>query len=221
VPSKAGQAAVRVEAEGLDGSRVTARATLRVLSRPPTVRLTRPPSRAVVGRPVRVLFKIKHGAGAVAQVASRSGVEFTRRYVMRGGTGVIEWTPKAAGRAVLRIRATGRQGQSAGDLAQITVARAPRVAAPPTVSLLNTPHVARVGGTYEIFLRASRCREALVRVNGAGEQQSVWRFRCATRPLRFNWSPTRPGRHLLTVSARGRRGAAAQAALPLSVERRP
>jgi uncharacterized membrane protein (UPF0182 family) len=221
VPSKAGHADVRVEAEGLDGSRVAARGAFRVLSRPPAVRLTRPPRRAVVGRPVRVLFRVTHGVGAVVEVASRSGVEFTRRYVIRGGTGVIEWTPKTAGRAVLRIRATGRERQAATDLARISVARAPRVATPPTVTLLETPRVARVGGTYEIVFGASRCREAVVRVNGTGEGHSVWRFRCADRPLKFHWSPTRPGRHLVTVGARGPRGAAAQTVLPLNVEGRP
>jgi hypothetical protein len=221
VPSARGQADVRADAEGVDGSRVSARTAFRVLSRRPTVRLTRPPRRAVVGRPVRISFKVKHGVGAVAQVASRDGVEFTRHYLLHRGTGSIEWTPRTAGRAVLRVRASGHEGQSSADSARITVARAPRVAAAPTVTLLKTPRAARVGGTYEIVFRAGGCREAVARVGGKGEQQSVWRFRCATHPLSFVWSPARPGRHLLTVSARGTHGSTSQAALPLRAERRP
>jgi hypothetical protein len=220
VPSAAGNARVRAEAEGLDGSRVAARTAFRVLSRPPTIRLTRAPKRAVVGRPVRVLFKVKHSVGAVVEVATRGGVEFTRRYLIRGGTGVVEWTPRTAGRAVLRIRAGGRQGQSSSDLARITVARAPRVAPPPTVTLLETPHVATVGRDYEIVFRATECRDAVARIDTRGEQQSVWRFRCTARPIKFVWSPTRPGSSLLTVSARARRGATSQTTIQLRAERR-
>ena len=108
-----------------------------VLSPPPTVRLTRGPTRAVVGRPVRFSFRLRTRSSEVARSRPGSGT-FTRRYRIRNGTGFIEWTPRTAGPAVLRIRARGRQGQTAVDTARMTVARGPRAAAP-TVTLLQVP----------------------------------------------------------------------------------
>ncbi|MDX6487310.1 MAG: uncharacterized protein QOF43_2463, partial [Gaiellaceae bacterium] len=221
VPSDAGQADVRVEAEGLDGSPAAARTAFPVLSRPPAIHVTRaPPRRAVVGRPVRVLFKVRHSVGAVVDVSTRGGIEFTRRYRIRQGTGVVSWTPRTAGRAVLRIRTSGRQGQSATRSARFAVAPAPRRAAPPTVALVQTPRVATVGRAHEIVFRTSGCRDAVARIDGDGEKRSAWRFRCGARPIKFNWSPRRPGRYLLTVAARARRGATSQTAIPLRAKRR-
>jgi uncharacterized protein len=220
VPTAAGSARVRVEARGLDGSRATARTALHVLRRPPAIRLTRAPRRAVVGRPVRAVFKARHSVGAVAEVASAGGIEFTRRYVIHDGTGFVEWTPRTPGRAVLSVRADGHDGQAARDSVRVTVARAPPVAPPPTVTLLETPHVAIVGRPSEIVFRAGGCREAVARIDAGGERERVWRFRCAVRPIRLVWSPTRPGTHLLTVSARGSRGTTSQATAPLRAERR-
>ena len=219
VPSQRGRADVRAEAVGLDGSHVAASTAFPVLSRAPTVRLGKALTRAVAGRPVRLLFRVRDGVGAVAQVASQDGVEFTRKYLLHRGTGVIAWTPSTAGRRVLRVRATGRDGQSSSDSVRITVRPAPRVGTSPTVTLVKTPKVVRVGGGYEIVFRADGCREAVAQIDGAGEQRSVWRFRCGTRPLSFTWAPTRPGRELLTVSARGKRGVASTA-IPLRAEGR-
>jgi uncharacterized membrane protein (UPF0182 family) len=220
VPSHAGQADVRVEAEGLDGSPAAARTAFRVLSRPPAIRVTRAPRRAVVGRPVRVVFTVRHSVGAVVDVSTRGGIEFTRRYRIRHGTGVVDWIPRTAGRAVLRIRTSGRQGQSATRSMRFAVAPAPRRAAPPTVTLVQTPRVATVGRAHEIVFRTSGCRDAIARIDGDGEVQRTWRFRCGARPMSFDWSPARPGSYRLTVSARARRGATTQTAIPLKAELR-
>jgi hypothetical protein len=220
VPSDAGQADVRVEADGLDGSLAAARTVFRVLSRPPAVHVTRAPRRAVVGRPVRVVFKVSRSVGAVVDVSTRGGIEFTRRYRIRHGAGVVNWTPRTAGPAVLRIRTSGRQGQTATRSTRFAVAPAPRRAAPPTVTLVQTPRVATVGRAHEIVFRTSGCRDAVARIDGDGEEQRTWRFRCGVRPIRFAWSPRRPGSYLLTVSARARRGATSQTAIPLKAKRR-
>jgi hypothetical protein len=219
MPSASGNARVRVTAEGLDGSRVGARRVLRVLSRAPTIRLARAPARAVVGRPLRIAFRLRHSVGAVAEVSVRGGIEFTRRYVLRRGSGVVEWTPRTAGQAILRIRADGHQGQSARALARVTVARARPVAAPPTVTLLATPHVATVGRTYEILFRARGCRDTTAEIQADGAPHRAWRFRCTDRPLKLVWSPTRPGPHQLTVRARGTRGSTSQTTISLRARR--
>jgi uncharacterized membrane protein (UPF0182 family) len=219
VPSQRGRADVRAEAVGLDGSHVAARTAFPVLSRAPNVRVAKVLTRAVVGRSVRILFRVRDGVGAMAQVSSHDGVEFTRKYLLHRGTGVLEWTPSRAGGYVLRVRAAGRDGQSSSDSARIEVRPAPRVATSPTVTLLKTPHAAQVGRSYEIVFRADGCGEAVARIAGAGEQRSVWRFRCGTQALRFTWAPTRAGHDLLTVSARGKRGVTSTA-IPLRAEGR-
>jgi len=125
VPSAPGQARVRLTIEGMDGSTVTRKTALRVLSRPPTVRLTRAPTRAVVGRRVRFSFKAGHALDELVQVSTQDGT-FTRRYLIRKGTGFFEWTPTRAGRAVVHVRARGRQEQVAEDRARLTVVAARR-----------------------------------------------------------------------------------------------
>jgi uncharacterized protein len=131
VPSAPGRARVRIEVEGLDGSVVADSAAFRVLGPPPTVRVTRAPSRATVGRPVRVSFDVTNARGVTARVSTRAGIEFTRRFAIREGSGLVAWTPSIAGSAEVLIRARGRQGQTARSIVRIVVTRAPRSTASP------------------------------------------------------------------------------------------
>jgi hypothetical protein len=219
VPRAAGAVDVRAEADGLDGSRVSAHTALRVLSRPPSVRLTSRRARAVVGRPLRVSFKVRHAVAAVAEVAGRDGIEFTRRYLIRAGTGVVDWTPSARGRAVLRVRARGGEGQSASESLPITVTAAPRRVLPPSVTLLATPGAATVGRSNEIVFRASHCLAAAARIGIDGRRQSEWRFRCGAHPIRFTWTARRPGSYVVVVSARARDGATNETLTRLTARR--
>jgi hypothetical protein len=89
---------------------VTDSAALRVVSRPPTVRLTDAPTRAMVGRRLTIAFTTADALDELAQIATREGT-FTRRYLIRNGTGVIEWIPTRAGRAVVHVRVRGRRAE--------------------------------------------------------------------------------------------------------------
>ena len=131
VPSAPGQTRVRVAVNGLDGSLVADTTTFSVLSPPPTLRLTSSPTRAVVGQPLRVSFEAANALDVIAEVSTRAGVEFTRRYLVRNGSGLVEWTPRTAGPAELVIRARGRQGQIARETLRITVEAGPRKMPPP------------------------------------------------------------------------------------------
>ena len=131
VPSAAGNARVRVDVEGLDGTVVADSRAFRVLAPRPTVRVTRAPSRATVGRPVRVSFDVTNSRDVTAQVSTRAGIEFTRRFLIREGTGVVAWIPSIAGPAEVLIRARGQQGQTTRTTVRIAVARAPRSTASP------------------------------------------------------------------------------------------
>ena len=126
VPSTAGRTLVRVEVAGLDGTRVAGATTIHVLGPPPSVRLTGSRERAVVGRPVRFLFEVANAVHVLAEASTRSGIEFARRYRLRSGRGLVEWTPRTAGPATLQIRVRGHQGQTARTTVRIVVARAPR-----------------------------------------------------------------------------------------------
>ena len=203
VPSDPGRARVRVAVEGLDGSTVADSAAFDVLSRPPTVRLTGGPTRAVVGRPVRFTFRVKDALSEVAEIATREGTS-TRRYLIRNRIGVIRWTPTAPGPAVLRVRARGRQGQTAVDTARITVRPGPRAVAP-TVTLLQVPDSATVGRGSEIAFQVAGSRVVVARIADDRGEARVWRFPRATGRVAFAWIPTRPGAYQLTVGARRRR----------------
>ena len=123
-PSIPGPTRVHVEVEGLDGTVVADSSSFRVLSPPPTVRLLNPPAHAVVGGPVRVSFEVANALRESVQVSTRGGEELIRRYLIRNGTGFVEWTPTSAGRAMLLIRVRGREGQRARERVQIDVGRA-------------------------------------------------------------------------------------------------
>jgi uncharacterized protein len=221
VPRAAGSAHLRVDAVGVDGSRVTARAAIRVLSRPPSVQLIDPPERVVVGRPVRAWFSLRHGVGAVAEIAGRGGVEVTRRYRIGRGRGFVEWTPTTPGRVVFRVRARGHEAQVASRSAGIEVRRAPRVARAPSVTLVSVPRVATPGRASAIVFRAAGCVDADARIAGPRGTRSAWRFRCREHPLRLAWSPSGPGRYALTLSAHARGGARSQTSISLTARRAP
>ena len=68
---------------------------------------------ATVGEQVRIPFQLGNALTGTATISNRSGIVFSREYLLRQGTGVVKWTPEQAGTAVLRIRARGHQGQTA------------------------------------------------------------------------------------------------------------
>ncbi len=217
VPSAPGDARVRLTVKGMDGSTVTDSAPLRVLSRPPTIRVTKAPTRAEVGRRMTVSFKAAHALDELAEISTREGT-FSRRYLIRNGTGLIEWIPMRAGRAIVHVRARGRQGQTAEDTARITVAPARRAPAP-TVTVVRVPDAATVGRESEIAFRVTGARAAVARIAGDGPDVRVWRFARPRGTVAFAWTPTRPGRYRLTVSAQSRDGTMAQATTQLTAER--
>ena len=219
VPPAAGPARVRVEVEGLDGSTVVDSTAFLVLSPRPTIRFTTARKRAVVGRRVRFSFKAAHALSQVAQISTPVGT-FTRRFRIRHGIGLIEWTPQTAGPAVIRIRVRGRQGQTAIDTVRVNVARGRRVAAP-TVTLLHVPRVATVGRESRIAFQVARSRLAVARIAGEGRQARVWRFVRPAGRVAFAWTPTRPGNYRLTVSAHSRGGTTTQTSTRLTAKLAP
>jgi uncharacterized membrane protein (UPF0182 family) len=217
VPPAAGKARVRVEVTGLDGTVVSDSATLRVVNAAPTVRLIDTPTRAVVGRPVRVSFKVTGGVDEQVQVSTRSGIVFSRAFLIRDGTGDITWTPTSPGRADLLIRANGHQGQTASASLRLTVAPRPPAVTPPTVTLVKVPEHATVGRAAVVRFQATDCDEALARIEAPGGETRIWRFPCPASRARFTWTPTSPGRYLLSAIAHGD-GTTARATTRLIVE---
>jgi len=99
---------VRLTVTGVDGSTVTSTAAVGVLSRPPALRLTKAPTRAVVGRRVRFSFKVRRALEELVQISTQEGT-FTRRYLLRDDTGFLDWTPtRTAGSSCTCARAAAR-----------------------------------------------------------------------------------------------------------------
>ena len=169
---------MRVEVTGLDGTDVSDSATFRVLNAPPTIRLIDAPTRAVVGRPVRVSFKVSGGVDERVAISTRSGIVFSRAFLIRDGIGDVKWTPTSSGWADLLIRAHGHQGQTASASLRLTVEPRPPAVTPPTVTLLKVPEHATVGRASTVRFRASDCDEALARIEAPGEETRIWRFPC-------------------------------------------
>jgi len=203
VPPVAGDARVRIEVIGLDGTRLVDSAALTVLRKPPTIRLIDTPAGAVVGKPLRVSFKVTNGVAEWAKVATRSGIEVTRRYLIRNGTGVVGWTPQAPGSAVLLVRVRGHDGQTATTKVRIVVVPLPEQPPPPVVAILRVPEVATVGRGSVIAFRADGCRLAVARVEGPDGDVHSWSFPCPADRATFTWTPSTAGQYRFTAFARG------------------
>jgi hypothetical protein len=159
----------------------------------------------VVGEHVRVPFQVTRALREVAEVSTREGIVFMRRYLIHDGTGVVEWTPTSAGRAVLRIRVLGLQDQRVSATVRMVVAPGRNGLQPPKLMLLEVPDVGTVGRAGTFAFRADRCREVVARIQGSDEEDvRVWRFPCPANPAQFTWTPASPGRYQFTVSAVGR-----------------
>jgi hypothetical protein len=176
--------------------------------------VTSAPARARVGRPVRFSFTVADALTELVEISSRDGT-FTRRYRLPNGSGFVEWTPTTAGPAELRVRARGREGQTASDSARFTVAPgAPLVA--PAVTLLQVPDRATVGRESEIAFSVERSRVVSARIAGDGAEAREWRFVRPAGRVAFAWTPTRPGSYRLTVSARSSGGTLTQTTIALT-----
>jgi hypothetical protein len=217
IPPAIGRARVRVEVDGLDGTRVTRSTTLLVRSHPPTIEVLRGPTRVVVGRDVGVSFKVTNGLQARAEVSTRDGIVFTRRYQIRHGVGAVDWKPASAGKAVLRIRVRGHQGQTVTSTLHIVVAPSRQAVTRPTVTFIHVPDVATVGRSEKLTFQADGCRRAVAQIEGPDGRIQVWRFTCPAPVARFTWTPTMPGTYVLTAVAH-RSGDSVQASTRLTAE---
>jgi hypothetical protein len=216
-PTERGDARVRVDVAGLDGTRTSATATVHVLGPAPELALVDRPAQAMVGRPVRVRFDVENGVEERAEVSTRAGVVFRSRYGIDNGRGVVRWTPEAAGPAELVLEVRGTEGQTTRQRLSIDVVPS-TVVSPPTVTLLRHPRRLAVGTESSFTFRAEGCRSAVAQVATAdGRVEQHWNLPCSTDPVRISWTPTAPGSYVLSITARGD-SSSTEAALPLTVE---
>ena len=219
-PTASGRAHAIVSVIGLDGTRIHDATSFRVLSRPPQIRLVTTPKRAVVGRPVRIAFKVAHGRHASVRVSTLSGIVFTRSYLLRHHLGVVKWTPEVAGPAVVLLRARGGQGQIASASLRLQV-RARASTASPSIELLRVPSDLVAGTPATFALRADGCRVAVARISGPVDDVPVFRFPCPVHRGTFAWTPGAPGSYLLTAVARGPHGLTSSQRVRLGVAPAP
>jgi hypothetical protein len=206
VPTEEGIARVRVVVAGLDGTTTSHVAEIAVFGPAPRLRLVDRPEVAEVGRPLRVRFDVEHGLQEVAEIATRSGIAFTRHFEIEDGRGVVAWVPEKRGTARLVLEVQGANGQVVRR--GLTIQVGPRtVVAPPTVTVTRSPRRATVAEEVAVRFQAGGCRAgraALTDADGATLQE--WRFACSTDPAEIAWTPTEPGEVVLTIVARGAAG---------------
>ena len=217
VPPEAGDVRVRIAVKGLDGTTVTDAISFPVLSRPPVVRILSAPQEAVVGQPVRITFGLAHGRHASVRVSTRSGIAFTRDYVLHDHVGILRWTPDTPGRADILLRAEGRQGQTAQTSLRLRV-RPPAVVAPPVVQILHLPAKITVKRPVTIVLSGLNCQDLAARIRGPEDEAEVWRFPCPAQLASFDWTAKTPGSYELTVVARSSDGLTASQTVTLVVQ---
>jgi hypothetical protein len=165
---------------------------------------------------VRIAFKVSRGRHALAQVSTRAGIVFSRRYLLRDHAGVLEWTPDSPGLAVVRLRARGRQGQMVSTSLRVRVHQHAS-STPPVIALVDVPSDVTVGVPATFVLRADACRAAVARIRGPVDDVPVWRFPCPVARGTFSWTPGAPGIYVLTASAHGSHGLDASQRLRVEV----
>lgn len=203
VPPVAGVVRVSVDVLGLDGTRITRTRTFQVKAAPPTIRLIDTQAHATVGHPLRLFFRVENGVHVLAQVSTRSGVVFSRRYLIHDGIGLLRWTPKTAGPADLVIKARGGQGQKA--IARLHLLVSARESGPqaPTVTLTRLPKGVTVGAEATIGFDAANCSVAVVRMQDPSGVTNSWRVPCTSGSEHVDWSPSKAGNYQLTITANG------------------
>jgi hypothetical protein len=125
VPRRPGRFGVRVSVRGIDGSLTTDRSAMTVGRGPPgggpTLQLGALPREPVVGRPVRIQFKVANAATETLRIESAHAGVLTWHRRVRTGRGAINWIPQQAGPARLRIVVQGADGHAVEQSMHLTV----------------------------------------------------------------------------------------------------
>jgi hypothetical protein len=167
---------------------------------------------------VQISFQVTNGVKQRVDVSTRSGIVFSRAFLIHDGKGVVTWRPTMPGWAEVLVRARGHQDQLASATLRISVAPRPPAVKPPGLTLLKVPDQAKVGRGAVVMFRATDCRDALAQIEAPGQATRVWRFSCPAPRAKLTWTPTKPDRYLITVIARGE-GTTTEATSRLTVER--
>jgi hypothetical protein len=125
VPRRPGRFGVRVSVRGVDGSLAFDRSTVTVGRGPPgggpTVQLGALPREPVVGRPLRIQFKVTDAATETLRIESAHAGGLTWHRQVRTGRGAINWIPQRAGPARLVIVVRGADGHTVEQSMPLTV----------------------------------------------------------------------------------------------------
>ena len=125
VPRRPGRFGVRVSVRGIDGSLTTDRGTMTVGRGPPgggpTLQLGALPREPVVGRPLRIQFKVTNAASETLRIEAAHAEVLTWQRQVRTGRGAINWIPQPAGPVRLRIIVRGADGHTVEQSMPLTV----------------------------------------------------------------------------------------------------
>lgn len=128
VPRKPGRVRVRVLVRGVDGSLVSATTAGTVRPAPtgggpPTVEFTGLRGGPVVGRPVRIGFRVTNATDETVRIESPGGDALTWELRVRNGRGAVEWVPRDAGRVRVEILVRGAERRTVEAATNLTVRR--------------------------------------------------------------------------------------------------
>jgi uncharacterized protein len=125
VPQKPGRFRVGVSVRGIDGSLTTDRSAVTVGRGPPgggpTVQLGAIAREPVVGRLLRIEFKVTNAASETLRIESAHAGVLTWQRRVRTGRGAINWIPQHAGPVRLGIVVRGADGHTVEQSMPLTV----------------------------------------------------------------------------------------------------
>jgi hypothetical protein len=130
-PRKPGHVRLRLFVRGLDGTLVARRTALTIRPAPkprgggrghkPTVQFTALPKRIIVGRTVRLGFTVTNSKRETLRIEPENTNALTWKFRVPKGERAVEWTPRTAGRARLRILVRGADGSLVEAATNLTI----------------------------------------------------------------------------------------------------
>jgi hypothetical protein len=134
-PRKPGHVRLRVYVRGLDGTLVARRTAVTIRPPPkprvggrghkgakrPTVQFTALPKRIIVGRPARLGFTVVNAKRETLRIEPEKATALTWEFRVPKGERSVEWTPRTAGTARLRILVRGADGSLVEAATNLTI----------------------------------------------------------------------------------------------------
>jgi hypothetical protein len=172
-------------------------AVRQALNEPPRVQVLPPAGAVVVGRPVKLAFRVQNARREVVTITSASGHRTKTRHVA-SGQGTVTWMPTDAGQARVRVTVAGLDGTTVSDSRPLSV-----LDSPPTLRFVDPPRRAVAGQPVRVVFAVTNAVEESVKVSTRTGIVFTRSYDLRKGTGVVTWIPEAPGPAVMQISTRG------------------